>query len=262
MTTLIGLSQSLETLARGAAWIEQSDGASSGRVFRIDRPNLPSVFLKWGRDSAAGDITREFARLTWLQNRTSVPTVEHFEYSTSEAWLVTGAVPGTAARHLLDKRPETRRQTITALAGFLRAFHKIPIEACPFDGSIRVRLFQARENIDAGLVDRDNFDNERLGWTPEQVWDELLRLRPEISDLVVTHGDFSLDNIIIANGHVAGCIDVGRAGVADRYQDIAILWRDLGEYGEGAQQSFLSEYGITELDEHKLEFYLCLDELF
>jgi aminoglycoside phosphotransferase len=34
---------------------------------------------------------------------------------------------------------------------------------------------------------------------------------------VVAHGDFTLDNVIVAEGTFAGMVDVGRLGVADHH---------------------------------------------
>ena len=64
------------------------------------------------------------------------------------------------------------------------------------------------------------------------------------------------------DGEVVGCIDVGRVGIADRYQDLAILWSCLGEFDPSLQQRFLTQYGVTDLDRRKLQFHLLLDELF
>lgn len=79
---------------------------------------------------------------------------------------------------------------------------------------------------------------------------------------MVTHGDFSLDNLMIREGEVTGCIDVGRMGVADRYQDLAILWNSLGEFGPELQARLLEQYGVEEPDQRRLRFHLLLDELF
>ncbi|USJ01176.1 hypothetical protein MUG10_02760 [Xanthomonas prunicola] len=33
-----------------------------------------------------------------------------------------------------------------------------------------LRLAHARRRLDAGLIDADDFDDARAGWTPAQVW--------------------------------------------------------------------------------------------
>ena len=81
-------------------------------------------------------------------------------------------------------------------------------------------------------------------------------------DRVFTHGDFTLDNLLIEGGAVVGCIDVGRAGVADRYQDLALLWNCLGEFGLDLQARLFAQYGIDRPDPRRMGFHLLLDELF
>jgi aminoglycoside 3'-phosphotransferase-1 len=70
-------------------------------------------------------------------------------------------------------------------------------------------------------------------------------LLPLTSNPVVTHGDFSLDNLLIHDGQVIGCIDAGRVGIAGRYQDIAISWNSLGEFGAALQNRLFEQYGST-----------------
>ena len=80
---------------------------------------------------------------------------------------------------------------------------------------------------------------------------------------VVSHGDFSLDNLLMsAEGEVTGVIDVGRAGIADRYRDLAILANCLDDFGPALSEVFFSAYGIATPDARKLEFHLLLDECF
>ena len=124
-------------------------------------------------------------------------------------------------------------------------------------------ITQARQRLDAGLIDADDFDDARAGWTPEDVWDAMHALLPLRMERVVTHGDYSLDNILLDDQwRVTGLIDLGRLGVADRYQDLAIMWNCLEEFGPEAQRQFFQAYGIDQADERKLQFYLCLDECF
>lgn len=160
------------------------------------------------------------------------------------------------------EHPEQRTETVAALAGSLRLLHALPLADCPFHAGHELRLAEARRNVEAGRVDASDFDAAHEGWSTEQVWAEMTALLPLPFGRVVTHGDYSLGNVLLENGYVTGCIDVGRAGAADPYQDLAILWRDLEEFGGDCQRELLRAYGITEPDEPKLRFHLCLDEFF
>ena len=64
------------------------------------------------------------------------------------------------------------------------------------------------------------------------------------------------------NGRVIGCIDVGRAGIADPFRDLAILWNDLREFGDPIATTLWEAYGIATPDQRRLAFHLGLDELF
>jgi aminoglycoside 3'-phosphotransferase-1 len=248
----------------GYSWARNLVGESGGRVFRLfGRVGAPDLYLKQGRGAVAGAIADEAARLSWLSGRVAVPAVRRFLVADDGAWLLMTAVPGVTAWQLLEGADAAGRGAIVdALADFLRGLHAIPVGDCPFASGHEGRMAQARARIAAGLVDAADFDAERQGWTAEQVWDALCALLPMSIEPVVTHGDYSLDNILLVDGAVAGCIDVGRAGVADRYQDLAILWNCLGEYGAALQARFLRRYGVVGVDGDRLAFHLLLDELF
>ncbi|PLY42000.1 APH(3') family aminoglycoside O-phosphotransferase [Janthinobacterium sp. ROICE36] len=247
------------------AWASDSVGASDAAVYRLQgRAAAPDLYLKHGRGSAAADLADEMARLRWLAPYLPVPAVVQFarRADPDQAWLLLTALPGTTASAVLEAHPALGPVVVDALAAFLRRLHALPVATCPFDAGHAVRLAQARQRIDAGLVDADDFDAGREGWTAQQVWAALQDCLPLVPELAVTHGDFSLENILLQEGAVVGCIDVGRAGVADRYQDLAIVWRSLGELDAALQQRFVQQYGILDADQGKLQFYLLLDELF
>lgn len=244
-------------------WVRGSVGESGAAVYRLHgRPGALDMFLKHGKDAIADDITDEMVRLRWLAGHMPVPTVARFVGTPGNAWLLMTALPGETAYEVLEACPDARSAVVDALAMFLRRLHSIPVSHCPFTSGHDHRLARARERIDAGLVDEDDFDEEREGWTAEQVWGAMQRLLPLASDPVVAHGDFSLDNVLMVNGEVIGCIDVGRLGIADRYQDLAILWNSLGEFDASLQHRLFAQYGITDPDCRKLQFHLLLDELF
>jgi aminoglycoside 3'-phosphotransferase-1 len=247
----------------GYEWARGTIGESGGAVYRLHgKADAADLYLKHGKAAIADDITDEMVRLRWLAEHVSVPAVAHFVRTPDEAWLLMKAVPGKTAYQVLEARPDIRLTVVDALAMFLRRLHAIPVSKCPFTSDHAYRLTCARARIDAGLVEEDDFDEEREGWTAEQVWEAMQRLLPLAPDPVVTHGDFSLDNLLIRDGEVVGCIDAGRVGIADRYQDLAIVWNCLGEFGASLQERFLTQYGIPEPDRGKLQFHLMLDELF
>ena len=265
MSTPIPLPDDLRHAADGYAWTPVTDGESGGAVFRLEAPSRPALYLKSGTGPVAADIAAEYARLEWLAGRASVPAVRRFVRLPDAAYLLTTAVPGRTAYECLVAAPDapTRRAIVAELARFLGRLHALPLADCPFHAGHELRLADARRNIEAGRVAADDFDARHVGWTPEQVWDKAVALLPLPFARVVTHGDFSVGNVLLdETGRVTGCIDVGRLGAADPYQDLAILWDNLSEFGDDEQRELWSAYGVAAPDDGRLQFHLCLDELF
>ena len=247
-------------LIAGRRWSRDLVGEAGCAVHRLHAAGLPDLFLKQGRGDAAADLADEYARLRWLAGRLPTPAVMAFSASGEEAHLLTTAIPGRTAWQMLTEDPAGREAVVDALANFLLRLHALPVDVCPFDsGSPRLAL--ARGRMEARLVDGDDFGDAHKGWTAEQVWVELEHLGGFEVHPVVPHGDFSLDNILVADGEVTGCIDVGRLGVADRWQDLAIMWDCLDEFDAALQARLLESYGVA-LDERRLRFHLALDEFF
>jgi aminoglycoside phosphotransferase len=69
----------------------------------------------------------------------------------------------------------------------------------------------------------------------EDLYRELLDKRPDTEDLVFTHGDYCLPNILIDKWDIGGFIDWGRGGISD---------------------------GLESIDCSKIEYYRLLDEFF
>lgn len=247
----------------GYEWARNYVGKSGADVYRLyGKRGAPNLFLKHGRHAVVDDLVDEMVKLRWMAKYAPVPAVTHFVSSPGEAWLFMTAFPGETAYQSLEARPKGRTAVVDALADFLRRLHAIPVTECPYNSDHAYRLSLARKRIDAGLVEEYDFDEERKGWTAEQVWQALHQLLPFTPDPVVTHGDFSLDNLLMEGGEVIGCIDAGRVGIADRYQDLAILWNCLREFGGGLPDRFFARYGAPGPDRRKLQFHVMLDELF
>ncbi|MBS0661275.1 MAG: aminoglycoside 3'-phosphotransferase [Verrucomicrobia bacterium] len=240
-------------------------GESGARVERLVRRDGEVLFLKQSTGARRSELEDEFVRLRWLAGRWPVPAVRHFQATTDRAWLLTEALPGrSAATWLEEAAPAQRPALVRSLGRFLRELHALPTVLCPFLTGHALRLAQAQARLIAGEIDTDDFDPERQGWSAGQVWEALQHTRPTVTEDVVTHGDFSLDNVFLQRGVVTGCLDVGRAGVADRYQDLAILTNCLTEFGPGLEEPFFDAYGLpaAQRDPRRLEFHRLLDECF
>jgi aminoglycoside phosphotransferase len=198
-------------------------------------------------------IVAEAERLTWLRGRgIPCPAV----VAVSSEVLVTTTLPGRPAAASWPSALAGR--VADGLADVLRALHALPVADCPFDQRLAVTLPVAVARADVGLVDLDDLDDERLGWSAERLVAALRATVPATEDLVVGHGDFTPDNVVFTDdGRLSGVIDVGRLGVTDRYADLALMTRDLP-----LADRFLARYGVPSPDPAKLAFYRLLDEFF
>lgn len=244
------------------AWMRAEESQSGSDVFRLRARLFPTLYCKRGSGRAARDVDEEYARLLWLSGRTTVPAVQHFVRRADERILVTAALPGESVYDVLRTQPGQREATVVAVARFLRQLHALRFDDCPFDASYGIRLADAQRNVAEGNVDESDFDESHSGWSAAAVLAETTAMLPLPFSRVLTHGDFSAANIILHEGRVSGCVDVGRAGVADPYQDLAIFGHSLAEFSEELKKLWWRSCGIDAPDARMVRFHLGLDELF
>lgn len=211
------------------------------------------------------------AMLRWLEGKVNAPKVVAQEIVGETRYLLMTRLPGKmACSEEFLSQPETM---VKLLAEGLRQLWAVDISDCPCDQSLDAKLKNARRQVELGLYDLSNVDPETFGEKGFRSPAELLRWleenRPE-EDAVLSHGDYCLPNVFFEGGSVSGFLDLGRCGVSDRYQDIALCWRSLrdnlnGSYGFSAPDfdpdSLFSELGIDP-DWEKIRYYLLMDELF
>lgn len=240
------------------------------------------------RKSASGvraraELIAERDRLLWLA-AIGFPAARVIDWSDASdgpepaAALVTSAVAGVP---ISSVSRGGAREAARSLALTLRDLHTIPTLSCPFDRTLSVTLAEAQAAVAEGAVDTDDFDDERRGPPPLEVLGLLLAgarsaSEDESADLVVCHGDACLPNVLVDPDTLrpTGIVDVGRLGVADRHQDLALGTRSLLDpdlnpsFGSGCAQAFLDTYlaamglGPTRMDPDRLAFYRLLDEFF
>lgn len=238
-------------------------GLSGADVYRVLAEGQPTRYLKVGRGYAAHELLAERARLEWLRGRLSVPRVLAFAQDGERAYLLLSEVPGLMA---CDPAFEDDVPALVRLyAHALRQVHQLDQTTCPFDMRLDRRLPAAEQRMRAGLVKVEAFDEERQGISPAVLYERLVRERPPSEDLVFTHGDFCLPNVLIdrKRQRVSGYIDWSHAGVADRYMDLALAARSLAyNFGHGYESLFWDAYGLERVDTAKVVYYQLLDEFF
>ncbi|WP_163273106.1 APH(3')-II family aminoglycoside O-phosphotransferase [Chelativorans alearense] len=245
---------------RGYSWVLQTIGRSDAAVYRLEDGDRPTLFVKTERTHPLGELAGEASRLRWLRERpVACPEILAEAAEDGRAWLLMSAVPGRD----LASSPELSAERIVEIAAdALHRLHQLNVADCPFDHTLDRRIALARLRMEAGLVDEEDFDTERLGRTARQLFGELLERRPSDEVPVVAHGDACLPNLLAHNGHFTGFVDCGRLGMADRHQDLALAGRSIA-HNLGGQwvEPFFRCYG-AEPDLDRLAYYRLLDEFF
>lgn len=233
-------------------------GKSADKVFRLLQDDGSHAYLKIG----GHQVNDEYERLQWLQRRLPVARILSYEIRDGEYRLLTSAVPGIMSH---DCKPEEREQVVRNIGRALRELHSIPINDCPFDHTVDNQIAKATANTEAGVVDESDFDEAHRGMSAAELLELLKDSIPTVFENVLTHGDYCLPNIIIDPHTLAvnGFIDLGRAGISDRYNDLGIALNTLDHnFGLGYDQIFFEAYGLLEVDWSRIKFYQMLDEFF
>ncbi|MCT7373966.1 APH(3')-II family aminoglycoside O-phosphotransferase [Chelativorans salis] len=244
----------------GYDWTLQTIGRSEAAVFRLTAEERPTLFVKVEADGPFAELTGEAARLRWLAERGVLcPTILSQARTNDRTWLLVTAIPG---RDLASSPHMDAEEIAEIAADALRELHRLDVTDCPFDHTLDQRIDLARLRMEAGLVDEEDFDAERLGSTARQLFHELLERRPSGERLAVAHGDACLPNLLADAGRFAGFVDCGRLGVADVHQDLALAgWSISHNLGSRWLEPFFKRYGL-EPDMDRLTFYRLLDEFF
>jgi aminoglycoside 3'-phosphotransferase-2 len=235
-------------------------GELGDHVFRFDAPSRPALIAKLFERANTEAAEREAQRLCWLPSA-AVPAPHLLAVSSTatHVWLLIECLPGTNAADS-SEQPAIK---VHCLADALKRLHAFPVETCPFDETLAVKLARANANVHAGVVDDLDFDTDHRGLTAEQLFERLTALVPPCEDVVVAHGDASLPNFMLDRGLFTGFVDCGRLGRSDRYQDLAICSNSIEvNLGSGWIAPFLHAYGLPSVDEKRMRFYRMLDEFF
>lgn len=244
-------------------------GCSSAGVYRCEQ-NGDVLFLKIAEVS--DEIRRERNLLIWLKGKVPVPDVLYYGEQNGYSFLLMTKADGfmtcdcqTDDAGDQDKVHEPIAQTVKLLADALLMLQAVNIQECPFENTLDCKLKAALHNIEHDLIDMDDFEESNDFDSPMELYRWLVENRPQ-EERCFTHGDFCLPNIFIDGKTVTGFIDIGRGGIADKWQDIALCVRSLGYNLRHTEQQEYIDLLFTHLgiqpDEAKIRYYILLDELF
>lgn len=217
-------------------------------------------------------IRKQVEVMKWLDGKIPVPKVLEYEEENDKSYLLMSRIDGKMSCD--DYYLEHPELLLKALADGLKILWQVDISECPQVRNLDALLKEARFQVENNLVDLDNVEPDTFGEkgfeSPEHLLEWLENNRPSFEP-VLSHGDYCLPNVFLEDGKIKGFIDLGKAGIGDKWNDIALCYRSLkhnfdGVYGgkryEGFKPEVLFEELIIEPNWEKIRYYLLLDELF
>jgi aminoglycoside phosphotransferase len=256
-TNRLQLPAELGRLLGDGEWLADTMGCSGSQIFHIGHG-----YLKIVPCASLINLRAEKDRMLWLQGRLPVPEVYYYGVDEQNEYLYMSEIPGVMAcdQVFRDNMPEL----IDLLAEALHMMHAVDITNCPFDQSLSYRLSIAHQGVQQGRVAEEEITARYPDLTPATLYEHLTRVCPTEEDLVFTHGDFCLPNILFdrERHRVSGFIDLEYAGVADRYRDFERVCWSLGyNFDREWIPALLKAYGLEGVNQEKMTFYAQLEDL-
>lgn len=214
------------------------------------------LFARW--------LAREQQVLHWLaQTALPVPHPRLFVEDGGGMWLLMDYLPGESLTEALSHADAgTRASLMLNFGAVLATIHATP----PPPG---MPLQTAAEWLDAALETgamhlrefRNLYDDPEL----PDLLARLRRERPATVPATLIHGDFTTDNVLVAEGRITGVIDWAGGAVGDPRYDLALAFdADEEEIALTAEEmaAFFAGYGDAPLSESERQYFLDLYELY
>ncbi|MFD2114307.1 APH(3') family aminoglycoside O-phosphotransferase [Paenibacillus yanchengensis] len=243
----------------------------SKQVYELDTIGMSEAQVRLFTDvvlkieQANEESNNELLMIEWLQGKLPVPQLIVTEKVADTNYLLMSRVPGMMTCDPIQLRqPE---QTIELLAAGLKLLWSVSITDCPIDNSLAYKLKKAAARVEQQLCTMEDAEETTYGAegfaNPQALLDWLIAHQP-IEQMVFSHGDYCLPNIFINDNNISGFIDLGWAGIADKWQDIALCVRSIA-HNFGKNPSYIDQlFAALQLEPNweKINYYILLDELF
>ena len=236
-----------------------SNGMSAAEVLQCKAAN-DHLFLK-SIDAIYANTTfsvnRERQVMQWLDGKLNVPKVVDYAARDNREYLLMSAINGTPAEAL----KESPEQFVAYLAACINQLQSLDITDCPFNSRVDTRLAELDYLLQNGLVSLDDWEPTTNFSSAESLYQWLCDNKPLHEELVFSHGDLPANFFV--SGQEVYFYDLGRAGIADKWVDIAFCVSDIRDHcpGKAYEHHFFELLGV-EPDEQKIEYFLLLAEMF
>ncbi|MDO4667024.1 MAG: phosphotransferase [Streptococcus sp.] len=258
MTINFNFPKKIQKYLNGLSYQSDSVGQSSANILIFE-----NYVLKI--QEVCEEAENEVFALKWLKNKIAVPELFEYVIEDNKLYLLMERIKTTSINF------KNLDLVTTMLANILKRLWMLDISTFSKKTSL---LEAASYNIEKNLIDMNHVQPETFGKsgfrTPSDLLAWLEENKPK-GDLVFTHGDFTLANILINDNQLGTLIDLGKSGPADRWQDIAICLRSLYSniekhypnlYDKETIQNMILDKLQIPLNKEKLNYYILLDELF
>ena len=205
--------------------------------------------------------------IKWLKGKIPVPKIIYHEIYNNKSYLLMSKIEGKMSCD--DYYLENSDKLLKLISEAFKLIWSIDISDCPINKDIDTKLKEARYRVENNIINKEDFNNEEFK-TPEHLLLWLETNKPNFEP-VFSHGDFCLPNIFLEGDKIKGFVDLGDAGVSDKWYDIALCYKSLknnfnGTYGGKIYTNFdpnslFKVLGI-EPNLEKIRYFLLLDELF
>lgn len=254
---MIKIPEKIKDLVGNQAYTEDNIGKSNARIILFE-----TMVLKV--ENVSEESMNEHSMMKWMKDMVPVPDIICSEQEDGLNYLLMSKLEGDMGRS--QKYFLNPQELAKVAAEGLRLLWSVNIQECPYDIRLEHKLEIAEKSVEEGSCDMEDAEeatySENGFKSPKDLLNWLKGNRPSYEDAVFSHGDYCMSNLIIKDNQISGFIDLGKCGIADRYQDIALCYRDLMHHAPGFTPDML--FGALEIEPYweKIKYYILLDELF
>ncbi len=234
-------------------------GCSGDSVREVTR-NDGIYYIK---SSTFGKLDKEYFINNYLKGKLPVPEVVFYASDYSKSIMITKKLKGDMI--CCDEIFDDMKFVIELSAMAIKMLQNTNVDNLIINNNLSKKLALAKYNIDNDLVNSSDMteENQKKFGSVTNLYEYLINNKVSEDNLCFSHGDLSLPNMFYKNGEITGFLDLGDAGIADMWYDIAILVKSLRRNYETIEaERYLYKCLNIEPDYEKIEYYILLTELF